>query len=37
MWRRPITLEENSEPPGAIDDSNRCVDSAFGQRGFRNG
>ena len=27
--RRPIALEENTEPAGAIDDSNRCLDAAL--------
>ena len=27
--RRPIALEENTEPACAIDDSNRCFDAAF--------
>ena len=34
--RRLIALEENTEPACAIDDSDRCVDSAFGQGRFSN-
>jgi len=34
--RRPIALEENAQPAGAIDDSNRCLDAAFGQGRFSN-